>query len=208
MLAKPASTSQPIHELLASRWSPRAFDSQAPISRAQIVALAEAARWAPSCFGAQPWVFVFCDRSTDPQAWEKALGCLVPGNQAWAKNCPLLIAAAARSNYEHNGSENAHHRYDTGAAAFSLVLQAEALGLRSHQMGGFDQTKAAQEFSLPEGVTVIAMIAVGRQADPETLPEGDMRKRETAARSRKDLNAVCVAGKWGKELQPPDQGQS
>ena len=200
MLSKPASTSQPVHELLANRWSPRAFDGQAKISREQIVALAEAARWAPSCFGAQPWVFIFCDRGSDPQGWEKALGCLMPGNQTWAKNCPLLIAAAAGTKYEHDGSENAHHRYDTGAAAFSLTLQAEALGLRAHQMGGFDPARAKSEFALPEDVVAIAMIAVGRQADPETLPEGDLQEREKAARTRKDLNSVCFAGKWGSGL--------
>ena len=95
MLSKPASTSQPIHELLANRWSPRAFDPDAAIDRTQMTALAEAARWAPSCFGAQPWGFIFCNRDTDRPGWERALECLVPGNQAWAKNCPLLIAAAA-----------------------------------------------------------------------------------------------------------------
>ena len=200
MLSKPASTSQPIHELLAGRWSPRAFDPQAEISRDQMVAMAEAARWTPSCFGAQPWIFVFCNRSTDRQGWERALGCLVPGNQAWAKNCPLLIAAAAHTRYEHDGSENHHHRYDTGAAAFALTLQAETLGLRVHQMGGFDPDRAAAEFGLPEKTAAIAMIAVGRQAAPETLPEGQMREREAAPRQRKELDSVCFAGKWGSAL--------
>ena len=185
MLAKPATTSEPIHELIANRWSPRAFDPDTPISRAQMVALAEAARWSPSCFGAEPWGFIFCNRSIDEQIWQQALECLVPGNQAWAKNCPLLIAAVARTRFEHNGSENDHHRYDTGAAAFALTLQAESLGLRAHQMGGFDAAQTASLFALPEDTVAIAMIAIGRQASPETMPE-ELRARETAERGSQE----------------------
>ena len=55
MLNKPAVTGPPIHDLLASRWSPRAFDAAKGVSRDQALALVEAARWAPSCFGDEPW---------------------------------------------------------------------------------------------------------------------------------------------------------
>ena len=37
----------PIHDLLAKRWSPRAFTDQ-NISEAQLELLLQAARWAPS----------------------------------------------------------------------------------------------------------------------------------------------------------------
>ena len=53
-MQKPAITQVPIADLIAKRWSPRAFDASKPVSQAQIIALLEAARWAPSCFGDQP----------------------------------------------------------------------------------------------------------------------------------------------------------
>ena len=46
--AKRATTAVPIHDLIASRWSPRAIDQDRPVGRAQVTALLEAARWAPS----------------------------------------------------------------------------------------------------------------------------------------------------------------
>ena len=54
---KPAETSQPIHELLHSRWSPRAFQDK-PVPKDVLVSLFEAARWAASCNNSQPWRFI------------------------------------------------------------------------------------------------------------------------------------------------------
>jgi nitroreductase len=48
MQERKAVTSVPIHDLLASRWSPRAYDAGKPVSRAQVTTLLEAGRWAPS----------------------------------------------------------------------------------------------------------------------------------------------------------------
>jgi nitroreductase len=62
---KPATTRAPIHDLLAARWSPRAFDPERDVTREQITALVEAARWAPSCFGDEPWRFLVWHRTTD-----------------------------------------------------------------------------------------------------------------------------------------------
>ena len=48
MLEKHAATSVPIHDLMTRRWSPRAYDADRPVTRAQLASLLEAARWAPS----------------------------------------------------------------------------------------------------------------------------------------------------------------
>lgn len=196
-MKKPADTSEPLAPLLANRWSPRAFDPGRPVPPEHVAALLEAARWAPSCFGAQPWSFVVCDRRTQPDAWERLHSCLAPGNQAWAKLAPLLILAVGRESFAHNGKPNRHHAYDTGAASMSLVLQAEALGLRAHQMGGFDSGKAGQEFGVPEGHVCLAVIAVGNQAGPGALDDADLRERERAPRSRDPLGDHFFAGAWG-----------
>ena len=62
-----------IHELLARRWSPRAFDPDRPVSRLALRTLLEAARVAPSCFNEQPWRFLVFD-GEDPEALEQARG--------------------------------------------------------------------------------------------------------------------------------------
>jgi nitroreductase len=196
MQSKPATTSTPIHDLIAQRWSPRAFDPSKPVSPDALLALQEAARWAASCFNDQPWRFVVCDKSTNPASWENALSVIVEKNQLWAKNAPVLILAVAMNHFNHNGSPNRWAAYDTGAASASLCLQAHALGLAAHQMGGFDSDKARAAFHLPDDCTPLAMIAVGFQAEAETLA-ADFQAAETADRCRAELSERFYQGEWG-----------
>jgi nitroreductase len=200
MEEKRAATRVPIHELLARRWSPRAFDREKPVTREQILALIEAARWAPSCYGDEPWRYLIWDRHRDEAAWRRAFGCLGEGNRKWVANAPLLMASIAGSAFDHNGKPNRWAQYDTGAAGLSLCLQACALGLAAHQMGGFDAEKLKQEFAIPEGYTPMAMIAVGYRANPDVL-EGDYRERELAPRKRKPMETHFFEGAWGSRLE-------
>lgn len=197
---KHAQTSVPIHDLIAARWSPRALDPDAPLSPEQITALLEAARWAPSCFGDEPWRYVVCHRPDTPDAWQAALDCLAEKNQRWARNAPLLLVATAAAQFRKNGKPNRWGQYDSGAASENLCLQATALGLAAHQMGGFDADQAREAFAIPDGFTPMAFIAVGKPAPLDTLEE-DFREAETAARRRSPLGEICFAGKWGQAVK-------
>lgn len=200
MLQKNATTSVTVHELIAKRWSPRSMDPTKPVSPNDLTALLEAARWAPSCFNDQPWRFVVCNKSTDEPGWQKALAVLVEKNQLWAKNAPILMLAVAMNNFTHNGQANRLAMYDTGAASLSLTLQATALGLVVHQMGGFDAGKAREVFKLPDDCAPMAMLAVGYQAEAELLAD-DFKAAETAERSRAPLAERFFAGQWGVGIE-------
>lgn len=199
MFNKEIDTIVTIHELITARWSGRAYDSGKLVSREQIIALVEAARWAPSCFGDQPWRFIVLDKATNEVAWKKALMCLAEGNQSWAKEAPLLLLACADSVLSQNGKPNRWGQYDTGAASENLSLQATALGLMVHQMGGFDVKKIKAEFSIPEQFTPMAMMTVGYQLAEEVIPD-DMREREYNARARNTLDENFYEGYWGKPI--------
>lgn len=193
---KPALTQIPIDSTLANRWSGRAYDASKPVSEEQTIALLEAARWAPSCFGDQPWRFIVWDKNKDPISWQKAFDCLVPGNQGWVINAPVLLLATADSLFNHNGKGNRWGQYDTGAAAENLCLQATSLGLMAHQMGGFDVDKTREAFAIPEQFSLMAMIAVGFPVDVSTL-SGEVLERETAPRTRRPLGELFFNGAWG-----------
>jgi nitroreductase len=193
---KPALTQVPIDSTLANRWSGRAYDASKPVSEEQPIALLEAARWAPSCFGDQPWRFIVWDKNVDLAAWQRAFDCLVPGNQAWVKDAPVLILTTADTLFNHNGKENRWAQYDTGAAAENLCLQATSAGLMAHQMGGFDVAKTREVFAIPEQYTLMAMISVGYPADISTIT-GEALERETAARTRRPLGELFFSGAWG-----------
>ncbi|BBL56744.1 nitroreductase family protein [Methylomonas koyamae] len=197
MHRKPAQTSVEISGLIAERWSPRAFAADRPVSRRDLTALMEAARWAPSCFNDQPWRFIVCDKFSDGEAWQIALSAVAEKNRLWAHNAPVLLLAVAMNNFNHNGKPNRWAPYDTGAAALSICIQATALGLAAHQMGGFDADLARQSFGLPEDCTPMAMIAVGYPADASVLPE-DFQAGERGERSRAALEQRFYCGHWGK----------
>ena len=190
-----AATSVPIHDLLARRWSPRAFDAARPVSREQLAALLEAARWAPSCNGDEPWRYLIWDRAREPEGWQKAFDCLSEGNRKWVKNVPLLLLSCAGSIFAHNGKPNRWGQHDTGAASVCLALQGLALGLAVHQMGGFDAARARAAFGIPEEYTPMAMIAVGYQAAPDVLDE-ETKQKELKPRSRKPLGTHFYEGAW------------
>ena len=198
-MKKPAITQEPIAPVLADRWSGRAYDAAKPVSREQTIALLEAARWAPSCFGDQPWRFMVWDKHVDAASWQRAFDCLVPGNQAWVQNAPLLFLITADSLFNHNGKPNRWGQYDTGAAAENLCLQASAMGLMAHQMGGFDADKTRAAFAIPEQYALMAMMSVGYPADISTL-SGEVLERETAARTRRPLGELFFDGTWGKPV--------
>jgi len=195
MIEKPAITEQKIENVIAERWSGRAYDPLTAVSNEDVASLCEAARWAPSCFGDQPWRFVVWNKFTDEKSWQQAIDCLAEGNQAWAKNAPVLVLAASVNTFTHNGSDNRWVGYDTGAASISLCLQATSLGLMSHQMGGFDSTKIKQLANAPEDITCWGMIAIGHPADLDKLNEEEL-ERELKARERRPLSEQFFSNQW------------
>lgn len=198
-MKKPAVTQTPIHDLIAARWSGRAYDPARPVGREHVIALLEAARWAPSCYGDQPWRFVVWDKAVDAVAWQAAFDTLAPGNQEWVKDAPLLLLVCADSLFNHNGQPNRHAQYDTGAAAENLCLQAEAMGLMAHQMGGFDAERARALVGVPAQFTLMAMISVGAPADPAGFSEA-VRECETAPRKRRELGELFFDAAWAKSI--------
>lgn len=197
---KPAITQVAIDQTIANRWSGRAYDAAKPVTHEQVLAMLEAARWAPSCFGDQPWRFIVWNKSEDAAGWQQAFDCLVPGNQGWAKDAQVLVLVCADTLFAHNQKPNRFAQYDTGAAAENLCLQATALGLMAHQMGGYDADLAREKFKVPEQYTLMAMMTVGYPADINTLSD-EALQRETAERSRKPLSELFFTGQWGNSVK-------
>ncbi|MEI7772629.1 MAG: nitroreductase family protein [Chloroflexales bacterium] len=196
MTTKPAVTDHPIHTLLQTRWSPRAF-APTPVASDQILSLFEAARWSASGANVQPWSFVVAPRD-DEEAFARLLGTLVEGNQVWAQHVPLLVLAVAHQQREP-GKPNPYALYDLGQAVAHLSVQATALGLRVHQMAGFDPEQARSAFAIPEEYLPFTVLAIGTLGNPDALPE-PLRTRELAERTRKPLGSFVFGGAWGQPV--------
>jgi nitroreductase len=181
---KRAPTDLGLHDLIASRWSPRAFADK-PVPTDALTTIFTAASWAASSSNEQPWRFLVGHKG-DP-TYTKIFDTLVEFNQTWAKSAPVLILTVARTTFTKDGSLNHWATHDTGAASATMCLQAMALGLHTHGMAGFDKDKARAAFELPAEYTAVAVWALGYLGDPAILPDY-MQKMELAPRQRKPLS--------------------
>ena len=189
-----ASTNYPIHELLATRWSPYAFQDRS-VSDADLRSLFEAARWAPSSYNEQPWSYIVAAKE-NPEQFHQLLSCLVEANQVWAKAAPVLALGIARLKFVRNDKLNRAAVHDLGLAAGNLLLEATARGLIVHQMIGILPDKAREIYEIPEGSEAWTGIAIGYRGDPTGLPD-TLKERDLTPRQRKPLSQFVFSGKWG-----------
>lgn len=194
-MSRLAKTDYPIHDLLRSRWSPRAFADRA-VEREKLLRVLEAARWAPSSYNGQPWAFIVATKD-EPAEFARALGCLIEFNQKWAKAAPVLMLTVAQMNFAHNGKPNAHAWHDVGLAVGNLSVQATSEGLHLHQMAGIVPDKVRATYAVPDGWEPATGIALGYLGDPATLPD-QLRERELAPSDRKPLASFVFTGAWGQ----------
>ena len=179
----------PVEAMIYHRWSPRAMSGES-LTDSELMRLFEAARWAPSSFNEQPWRFVYARR--DAEHWPRFFELLSDGNRRWAGAAAVLIVVVSRTSFERNGNPSRTHSYDTGAAWQNLALQGSRMGLVVHGMAGFDYERARDVLGVPEEYAVEAMIAVGRPAPAETLPE-PLRERELPS-GRKSVAEFAFPG--------------
>ncbi len=200
MIEKIAETSQPINEIIAKRWSIRAFDINKQVSKEQIISICEAARWAPSCGNDQPYRFIVWDYYTNREAYQKAYTCFDEGNSKWVHNAPVVICALAGNLFRKAQTFNRWAQFDTGAAAMNMYLQAVTLGLMAHPFGGFYEDKVKEEFNIPENFEPMAMIAIGYQADNIDMLSEYNQKREKADRERVALKDNFFDSEWNNPI--------
>ena len=162
--------------IIKTRHSGRDFDENKFISKDQISELIYASGRSPSCYGEEPWRMLFCSKNHNPQGWQNIFDSLVPKNQEWNRNVPLLIAVSYLSTFSLNGNINNWAEYDTGAAALALAFKASDLGLVAHQMAGFDKEILSKSINLPDDQKLQTVIAIGYSKELNDPKELSKRK--------------------------------
>jgi nitroreductase len=187
LISKTAKTNFPIHNLIAQRWSARAFSTK-PVEKSKLLSILEAARWAPSSRNEQPWRYiVFANDNTEKLNIARSV--LLEINN-YAKLAPILICAITKKYYSDNGIYNKLHFHDLGAANENMFLESFNQGLIMHEMGGFDREKARKVFSIPDDFEIGVMIAIGYQDSHNILPER-YREKALSPRERKSLSEIA-----------------
>ena len=161
------------NDVLTSRRSIRSYDAAKTISEAEVRTLLTKTQEAPSWANQQPSKYYV---AISPEA-VAALQDMVGGNKERIKNAPVLIV----STYERSKSGFFAGRpanevgdgwgaYDNGLSNCYLVLKARAMGFDTLIMGMRDADKLRALFSIPEGETVMAVIALGYRAEEPVRP--------------------------------------
>lgn len=188
VLDRTAPTDQPILDVLADRWSPRAYDTQSGVDESKLSAALEAARWSPSAYNLQPWRFIVARRGTALHA--QVLDSLVEFNQSWARSAAVLVVAVAETSGA-DGTPISHAVYDLGQAVAHFSVQAHHEGLHVHQMSGFDADVIREFADLEPRFAPITVLAVGHVGDTQDLPEG-LQDQETAPRVRRPIEETVI----------------
>ncbi len=197
IVANRANTDHPVSEIIAKRWSARAFSTR-PVEFSKLLSILEAARWAPSSRNEQPWRYIVFT-SDNPEMLKKAQSVLKEIND-YAKRAPILICAITKKTYSENGNPNRLHFHDLGAANENMFLEAFNQGLIMHEMGGFDVQKARDIFNVPEDYEVGIMIAIGYQDTYHVLPER-LRQKAFTPRVRKPLSEIVFIEEIGNGIK-------
>jgi nitroreductase len=197
IITKTAKTGHPVNELIAKRWSARAFSTK-QVERSKLLSILEAARWAPSSKNEQPWRYIIFSKD-NPVKLLEAQSVLLESN-FYAKRAPILICAIAKKNYSAEQKYNRLHFHDLGAANENMFLEAFNQGLIMHEMGGFDVKKAIEIFKIPEDYEIGVMIAIGYQDKHSVLPER-FREKAYSPRERRKLSEIAFVEEIGKSLQ-------
>jgi len=182
-----------LHPIFRQRCSPRSFLEQ-EVSPADLRLLFEAARWAASSGNGQPWRFIVGVRNSATH--KRIVSALAGFNKEWAPNAPVLILGTANT-LNARGAVNAYALYDLGAASAYLTLEATAIGLTAHQMGGFDHAAIRKALDIPDSYALGSVIALGYQGEPGTLANEPLIARETSPRERKPLSEMVFVA-WGE----------
>jgi len=183
---KETITDLKLHPLIEKRWSPRAFSNEA-IDEQDLEKIFTAASWAASSMNEQPWQYIYATKDT-PE-FEQLLQCLNPGNQSWSKNAPVIFVALYRTVYRKNNRPNRSALHDLGMANAQLLLQATALNIYGHLLGGFDSSKLEQFLSPGDELVPFCMGVLGYLGDPDILEEPH-KTREVAERKRNSLDKI------------------
>lgn len=119
------------------------------------------------------------------------LSCLAPANQEWAQNASVLMVTSAVLKMLYNGAQNSYAMHDLGLATSNLLIQAQAMGLVSHAMGGFDHGQIRKNLSIPDSQQLVTVVAVGLPGSLDSLNEKN-RERQLSPRVRKSIDDILV----------------
>lgn len=146
----------------------------------------EAGRLAPSARNLQPWRFIVVKNPSSRKAIART------GRFAsFLEEAPAVIVGC--------GDRETSPKWfvvDVSIALQNMVMAATAEGLGTCWIGSFDGEKVKEILRIPQGLEVVALLAMGYPKEPVVGPSG-----ERSAMNRKPLSEIAMLDEYGKPLE-------
>lgn len=176
----------------------RSYRSLGPveINKALIEDLAYNASMAPSCYNKQPWRLVF---AYDKNILEQLFSAMDKGNE-WTFKASMIIAVFSEPDLDCKTKGIQYYQFDSGMGAAFLMLRAADLGLVAHPIAGFDPEKVKSILSIPEHMTLITLINVGKHAkEINPILNETMAKAEKKRPPRKPFKEFAYINQYNPQ---------
>ena len=168
-------------ELVKSRQSDRAYDSNRPVEAEKLEYIMEAVRLAPSACNAQPWKFIVVN---DPEVVKETASCVADKAleiNHFAFQAPVFIivleeAANFTSILGSKVKQKHFPHMDLGIAAAHITLAAAEQGLGSCIVGWFNEKKMRSILDIPSSKRPVLVITLGYST--QTLRDKKRKKSE------------------------------
>ncbi len=164
-------------EAIRKRYSCRAYMDK-PVEKEKLGQVFEAARLAPSAKNLQDWRFVVV---RDKEKKQQIADC-TNRPEVFAK-AAVIIVACSNSDYVMKCGQ-AVGPIDVSIALEHICLQATQLGLATCWIGSFEIEKVRKILEIPQGITIIELMALGYPADEPKKP------------SREPIEKIVCYDKW------------
>jgi nitroreductase len=157
------------------------------ITDVMIHELATSAQLAASCFNNQPWRMIFV---RNPKVLSQLFGVMSKGNR-WTQAASMIIAVYSKKELDCMLKGRDYYLFDTGMAIGSLILRATEMGLVAHPIAGYNPEKAKEILGIPEEMTLITLVNVGKHStDATSLLSEKQVQVEKERPARKSLDEI------------------
>lgn len=155
----------------------------------------EAARRAPSSWNHQPARYVLV---TEREHIER-LAQTVHRTNGWAVNAAALVVLAAAPEDDDRVGGKDYYLYDCGLSMMSMIYQAQALGITSRQMIGWDEEQVKGCLSIPNRYRVVVITAIGYPEETGVTSKlADWKRTLTGQHKRYAVEHTVYWQRWGE----------
>ena len=167
-----------VQEIIRKRYSCRSYEDKT-IEQEKLDTIFEAARLAPSAKNLQDWRFiVVTDKAGKGKLAQAASG------QKFVAEASTVIVACSNNDYIMSCGQPIGP-IDVAIALEHIALQATELGLATCWVGSFNAEKVRELLDIPDGITVVELMALGYPADKPKEPR------------REPVEKILCYEKWG-----------